>query len=731
MPRGVLQPEDVLKFSEKGTMTMEKYLDKSLPFEERAKDLVSRMTLDEKASQLTYHSAPVKRLGIPAYNWWNEALHGVARAGTATVFPQAIGLAAMFDCEEMRAIGEVISTEGRAKYNAAAAEGDRDIYKGLTFWSPNVNIFRDPRWGRGQETYGEDPYLTSRLGVAFVEGIQGDDPKYLKAAACAKHFAVHSGPEKLRHEFNAEVSPKDLWETYLPAFEACVTEGKVEAVMGAYNRTNGEPCCASKLLMDDILRGKWGFQGHYVSDCWALNDFHEHHKVTKTAEESAALALERGCDVNCGAVYMRVLAGVEQGLISETLIDRAVIRLLTTRLKLGLFDEVERFDSIPYEQNDCREHRELNRRAARKTMTLLKNNGVLPLCRDKLQSIAVIGPNADDRLMLPGNYHGTASESITPLDGIRRLAGDGVRIHYAEGCHKFRDRVEGLAQPDDRLSEAVTAARHSDVAIVVLGLDERMEGEEFDQGNAYGSGDRESLSLPGRQLALLQAVQATGTPTVLVLCAGSAVELCWADEHADAIVDAWYPGAQGGLALAELLFGAYSPAGRLPVTFYRSTEELPDFLDYSMKGRTYRYMEQEALYPFGYGLSYTEFLYSELSLSESEVESGRPVTAEVTVENAGSVDGDEVVQCYLRDNEASVETPRYSLCAFARVHLKAGERRRVSLTVKPEQMRVVLDNGDRVIEPGRFTLFVGGSQPDSRSVKLMGKAPLTAEFTVR
>lgn len=710
---------------------MEKYLDRSLPFEERAKDLVARMTLDEKASQLTYNSAPVKRLGIPGYNWWNEALHGVARAGTATVFPQAIGLAAMFDTQQLREVGEIIATEGRAKYNAYSQEGDRDIYKGLTFWSPNVNIFRDPRWGRGQETYGEDPYLTSRLGAAFVEGIQGDDPKYLKAAACAKHFAVHSGPEKLRHEFDAQVSEKDLWETYLPAFEACVTEAKVEAVMGAYNRTNGEPCCASRLLMDDILRGKWGFSGHYVSDCWALMDFHEHHKVTKTMEESAALALERGCDVNCGVVYAHVLAAVEQGKVSETLIDRAVTRLLATRMKLGLFDGVEQFDSIPYSKNDCAEHRAANLETARRTMTLLKNNGILPLDREKLRSIAVIGPNADDRAMLPGNYHGTASEYLTPLDGIRRLAGDRLRVYYSEGCHKFKDRVEDLAYADDRIAEAVICARESDVAVVVLGLDERMEGEEFDQGNAYGSGDRESIALPGRQEALLEAVQATGTPTILVLCAGSAVSVCWAQEHVDAIVDAWYPGAQGGLALAELLFGAYSPAGRLPVTFYRDTADLPDFQDYSMKNRTYRYFEGEPLYPFGYGLSYTRFEYRDLTLDRAEVSAGEPLRASVTVRNAGEAAGGEVVQCYLRDEEASVEVPKWSLCAFTRIHLEAGESCRVEVEIRPESMRTVLENGVRVIEPGEFTLFVGGSQPDERSAELLGVRPLSAKFSVR
>jgi beta-glucosidase len=709
---------------------MEKYLDKSLSFEERAKDLVSRMTLDEKASQLTYNSAAVKRLGIPAYNWWNEALHGVARAGTATVFPQAIGLAAMFDKEQLHTVAEVISTEGRAKYNAYSKEEDRDIYKGLTFWSPNVNIFRDPRWGRGQETYGEDPYLTGRLGVAFVKGIQGDDPKYLKAAACAKHFAVHSGPEANRHSFDARVSDKDLWETYLPAFEACVREADVEAVMGAYNRTNGEPCCAHSVLMEEILREKWGFKGHYVSDCWALTDFHEFHKVTKNAEESAALAMEKGCDVNCGVVYMYVLAAVEKGLISEELIDRAVIRLMTTRIRLGMFDEIPQYDEIPFTANDCAAHRKINLETARKTMTLLKNDGVLPLSKEKVKTLAVIGPNADSRLMLAGNYHGTASKYITPLEGFQQLLGDSVRILYSEGCHKFKDACEDLARPGDRISEAVICAKESDVAVVVLGLDETMEGEQFDQGNAYGSGDREKLGLPGQQLTLLQAVQATGTPTILVLCAGSAVEICWAEDHVNAIVDAWYPGAQGGLALAELLFGEYSPAGRLPVTFYKDAADLPDFEDYSMENRTYKFFKGEPLYPFGYGLSYTDFVYENLKAEKTTLRPGESLFVTVSLTNRGKMDGEEVVQCYIKDMEASTRVPLCSLCGFDRVFLKAGETKEITFEIPASAMAVVLEDGSRVVEPGDFTLYVGGSQPDPRSRALTGKEPLSLIFTV-
>ena len=709
-----------------------KYLDASLSFEERAADLVSRMTLDEKASQLTYHSAAVERLGIPEYNWWNEALHGVARAGTATVFPQAIALAAMFDDDELFQIADIISTEARAKYNAYSAEGDRDIYKGLTMWSPNVNIFRDPRWGRGHETYGEDPYLTSRLGVAFVKGLQGDDPKYLKTAACAKHFAVHSGPESERHEFNACPTQKDLWETYLPAFEACVKEAKVEAVMGAYNRTLGEPCCANKLLMDDILRGQWGFKGHYVSDCWALLDFHEHHKVTKNIQESAALALKRGCDVNCGSVYVHVLSALQEGLITEAEIDRAVTRLMTSRIKLGMYEGVEKYDAIGYDQNDSPAHRAANLKASCKTMTLLKNDGVLPLCKDNIKKgVAVIGPNADSRIMLAGNYHGTSSHYVTILDGITAYLGDAARVYYSEGCHSYKDRVEPLARPGDRIAEAVFCAKHSDAAIVCLGLDETMEGEESHQSTGFGAaGDREAIELPGEQLDLLKAVQATGVPTILVLCAGSAMALGWAQENVNAIVDAWYPGAEGGNAVAKLLFGDYSPAGRLPVTFYHSTDELPDFHDYSMKGRTYRYLTAEPLYPFGYGLSYTSFAYSDLKLSADKIANGDPVTVSVKVRNTGKMDGDEVVELYIKDNDASVDVPHFSLCGFKRITLAAGEEKEVSLTIRPESMRIVDNDGKRYIEPGTFTVYAGGSAPDALSARLTGSAPLSAVFTV-
>jgi len=708
------------------------YLDESLPFRERAKDLVSRMTLKEKVSQMVHRAAAVERLGVPRYTWWNEALHGVARAGVATSFPQAIGLAATFDEELVRRIADVIATEGRAKFNEFFKKGDHDIYKGLTFWSPNVNIFRDPRWGRGHETYGEDPYLTGRLGVAYIRGLQGDHPKYLKAAACAKHFAVHSGPEHLRHSFNAVVSKKDLYETYLPAFRDCVVEGKVEAVMGAYNRVNGEPACGSRTLLHDILRGEWKFDGHVVSDCWAIKDFHENHKVTETPEQSAAMALKAGCDLNCGHIYLHLLSAVEQGLVTEEDIDRAVVRLMETRMKLGLFDAPESvpFNDIPYEVNDCDEHRAFAIEAAKKTLVLLKNDNLLPLDRSKIKSIAVIGPNADSRAALVGNYHGTASRHTTVLDGIREAVLPGTRVYYAEGCHLFKDRHSVLADAKDRLAEAIAAAERADVVVLCLGLDATIEGEEGDAGNEFGSGDKKDLNLPGIQQELLEKVHATGKPVVLVLLAGSALAVTWADEHVPAIIQAWYPGADGGKAIASLIFGEYSPSGRLPVTFYRTTEELPDFTDYSMTNRTYRYMETEPLYPFGYGLSYTKFEYAAVEGAPTELAAGESAEFAVRVKNVGDFDSEETVQLYVKDVEASVRVPRWQLRGFRKVFLRKGEETVVRFTVTPRDLALIDEEGRCVLEPGAFEVYIGGSQPDARSLALTGTPVVRYAFEV-
>lgn len=689
--------------------------------EEAARELVGKMTLEEKASQLRYQAPAIPRLHIPAYNWWNEALHGVARGGTATVFPQAIGMAASFNTQLMEQAADVISTEGRAKYHAYSEEGDRDIYKGLTFWSPNVNIFRDPRWGRGHETYGEDPYLAAEMGKAFVRGLQGEG-KYLKTAACAKHFAVHSGPEKLRHEFDARVSQKDLYETYLPAFEALVKEADVEAVMGAYNRTNGEPCCGSQTLLRKILRGEWGFSGHVVSDCWAIKDFHENHRVTTTATQSAAMALKAGCDVNCGVTYLYLLKAYEDGLVTEEEITEAAVHLFTTRFLLGLFAETE-WDGIGYEVVDCKEHQLKNEEMARESCVLLKNDGILPLNRDAVKTIGVVGPNADSRLALIGNYHGTASEYITVLEGIRREAGEDIRILYSEGCHLWRDRVEGLAFANDRISEAVITARHSDVVILCLGLDETLEGEEGDAGNPMGdAGDKSDLNLPKSQQELLKAVAETGKPVILCMLAGSAIDLTYADGHVNAILQAWYPGARGGKAVAELLFGKASPCGKLPVTFYKNSEDLPPFENYSMRNRTYRYMETEPLYPFGYGLTYGDLSVTKAVMAEPLSENGTVLTVEI--KNEGKRTVKEVVQVYVKNLDSQDAVPNFSLCAFQKVECGPGERKTLSLSINSQSFTVVKEDGSRAADGTRFQLFVGTSQPDERSRVLTGKEPI-------
>lgn len=678
---------------------------------EQAQTIVSQMTLEEKASQLRYDAPAIPRLGIPAYNWWNEALHGVARAGTATVFPQAIGLAAMFDTDGLEEIADIISTEGRAKYNAQSANGDRDIYKGLTFWSPNINIFRDPRWGRGHETYGEDPYLTARLGVAFVKGLQGKG-KYLKGAACAKHFAVHSGPEALRHKFDAVASPKDMRETYLPAFEALVKEAKVEAVMGAYNRVNGEPACGSKTLLTGILRGEWGFEGHVVSDCWAIRDFHTNHHVTDTAPESAALALENGCDLNCGNTYLHMMQAYQEGLVTEDQITLAALRLMATRIKLGLFDENCEYNAISYLECDTDSNDQKALEAARKSMVLLKNDGLLPLDLNKISTIAVIGPNADSQACLEGNYNGTSSRYVTFLRGIRSACKGKARVLYSQGCHLHKDRMSNLSLPHDRLAEAAAAAEQADVVILCLGLDATIEGEEGDTGNQYFSGDKNDLELPLSQRKLLEAVMKTGKPVVTLVAAGSALRI----EEGNAILYAWYPGQAGGTAAADILFGRVSPSGRLPLTFYHSITELPDFTDYSMKGRTYRYFTEKPLYPFGFGLSYTRFVYEKAQV-QGDVLS-------VTLRNAGVMDGDEVVQVYIHADDSPYKTPNPKLCAFKRVQLKAGETKTVSMHLPDDAFEVIDECGKKVSGGIHFTLSAGGCQPDCRSTELLGSAPV-------
>jgi len=825
------------------------YKDPKLPIEKRVDDLVSRMTLEEKVSQMMNGAAEIKRLGIPAYDWWNEGLHGVARAGYATVFPQAIGLAATWDEELVHSVADVTSTEARAKHHEFARLGDFGRYKGLTFWSPNINIFRDPRWGRGQETFGEDPYLTSRLGVAFVKGLQGDDPRYLKVAATPKHYAVHSGPEPERHSFDAKAFERDLRETYLPAFRATITEGRAASIMCAYNRTNGEPCCVNNRLLKDILRGEWGFSGYVVSDCGAIYDIHTGHRFTNSEAKASAMSVKAGTDLTCGKEYTSLIEAVKKGLISEAEIDTALKRLMTARFRLGMFDppEMVAYARIPFSENDTPAHRALSLKAAQKSIVLLKNeNNTLPLKKD-IKTIAVIGPNANAPEVLLGNYNGQPSKSVTPLEGIRGKVSPATKVVYALGATltgeavapvsasalttdgqagfkgEYFNNKELQGQPvlvrtdeqvnfdwsrgrpapqvgDDSFSvrwtgkftptesgkyklgatfddgvrmyldgkllvddwkndsvrtimkevnleagraydvrieyydnirdaivkfvwslprfaermidEAVGAARLSDAVVVVLGIAPALEGEEMKVDVAgFRGGDRTDLSLPKAQEDLLKAVSATGKPLVVVLLGGSALAVNWADENVPAIIDAWYPGQEGGTALADVLFGDYNPGGRLPVTFYKSVAQLPPFEDYRMEGRTYRYFKGEPLYPFGFGLSYTKFKYDNLKLSADKVKAGEGVRVSASVQNVGDRAGDEVVQLYVTDVAATVPVPIRALAAIKRISLRPGERQNISFTLTPKQMTIIDDAGKRVIEPGEFTVSIGGKQP--------------------
>ncbi len=829
------------------------YLDPSLPLDRRVDDLVSRMTLEEKVSQMMNAAPAIPRLGIPEYDWWNEALHGVAFSGVATVFPQAVGLGATFNPALINRVATVISDEARAKYHEAQRRGNRSRFHGLTFWSPNINIFRDPRWGRGQETYGEDPYLSARLGVEFVKGLQGNDPKYLKTVATPKHYAVHSGPEPERHRFNAAATERELRETYLPAFRATVIDGRASSVMCAYNRTNGEPCCANTKLLSDILRDEWGFDGYVVSDCGAIDDIYQpqRHLFVKTAEEASALAVKRGTDLECGESYKSLVNAVKQGLISEAEIDRAVKRLFEARFRLGMFDPpgIVPYAAIPFSANDSKANRQLALEAARESIVLLKNqNNALPLRKD-LKSIAVIGPNADEIQVLLGNYNGQPSRATTPLAGIRRrvsprtkvvhaagatltdlsvvpvppsalrgpdgqrglsgeyfankdlqgapavkrvdeavdfdwgmsnpapgvpaddfsarwigklvptisgkyrfgaIADDGVRVYldgklivedwtqhaprtitaevelqegksYDVRMEYYESKIGAVAklvwQPPgvkagSPYTEAVRIAKEADAVVLVLGLSPQLEGEEMNVNEpGFVGGDRTDIQLPARQRGLLEAVAATGKPVVLVLMSGSALAVNWADVHVDAIVQAWYPGEEGGAAIADVLFGDYNPAGRLPVTFYKSVDQLPPFENYAMDGRTYRFFKGQPLYPFGHGLSYTKFKYSSINISSPRVKPTDKVIVSATVENAGDRAGDEVVQLYVTDLEGSVRVPIRSLAGVERVHLKPGERRVVSFTLEPRQLSVIKDDGRVVVEPGDFKVSVGGKQP--------------------
>ena len=698
---------------------------------QRAKELVAQMTIEEKMGQMLHHAPAIERLGISKYCWWNEALHGVARAGDATMFPQAIALGATFDEELLHEIADVTATEGRAKYNAFVKHGDHDIYKGLTYWAPNINIFRDPRWGRGHETYGEDPYLTGQLGMAFVKGLQGDDPDEPKAAACAKHFAVHSGPEADRHHFDAKVSKQDLYDTYLYAFKRLVKDAGVEAVMGAYNRVNGEPACGSKTLLKDILRRDWGFEGHVVSDCWAIRDFHENHKVTGCEVESAAMAVNNGCDLNCGCVFEKLIYAYKAGLVKEETIDAAVERLMDLRLRLGtLAERGSKYDTIPYDVVECKEHIDLAVDAAKRSMVLLKNDGILPLSVESVKTIAVIGPNSNSRAALTGNYEGISSEYITTLEGIKAYVGDDVRVYHADGTHLWKDRMHVLSEARDDFAEAMTVAELADVVVMCLGLDATIEGEEGDAGNEFGSGDKKGLSLPGLQQELLETITAIGKPVVLVVQAGSALNLTWAQEHVSAILDCWYPGARGGRAIAQVLFGEDTPSGKLPITFYRSDRDLPDFSDYAMQGRTYRYFEGEPLYPFGYGLSYNTITYQDAKVDRTQAAIGDTVTVTATVTNHGRYAQHEAVQLYVKDLEASTRVPIRSLRKVNNVYLMPGETKEISITLTERDFAIIDEKGKCIVEPGAFRISIGGQQPDARSTALTGQTCACFEITL-
>ncbi len=670
------------------------WYDSNLGVHERVDALVGPMTLREKIAQMLHDAPPIPRLGVPDYNWWNECLHGVGRAGRATVFPQSIGMAATFNVPLTGKVASAISDEARAKHHQALKQGYRGVYFGLTYWTPNINIFRDPRWGRGQETYGECPFLTARMGVAFVKGLQGNDPKYLKLVATPKHYAVHSGPEPLRHTFNTEVSQRDLRETYLPAFEATVKEAGAWSVMGAYNRTNGEPCCGSKTLLQDILRDEWGFPGYVVSDCWAIKDFHVNHKVVNTAEESAAMAVKNGCDLNCGDMYPHLLGAVKQGLITEAEIDVSVKRLFEARIRLGMFDPESKvpWAKLKPDVVNCEVHQNLALKAARESIVLLKNEKrVLPLSK-AIKAMAVVGPNATRHDVLWGNYNGFSSHFSTLLEGVIGKVSAGTQVNYCSGA--IDAEISGVLG-------------NAEVIVACMGVTPEMEGEESgDVGvpDAEGGGDRVRIGLPERQLSLLEKLHATGKPVILVLTGGSPIELNWAKKHCAAILMVWYPGEAGGDAMADVIFGDYNPAGRLPLTFIKSLADIPEFTDYRMKGRTYRFMKKKSLYSFGYGLSYTIFAYLKLKVDGLKIS--------VEVKNSGQHDGDEVVQVYVSNNPAKVPTPLKQLVAFKRIHVKVGKSKTVMFNLKRKQLAAYDAKGNPFVALGEYSISVGGGQPD-------------------
>ena len=692
----------------------------------RASALVAQMTVEEKASQLLYNSPAIERLGIREYNWWNEASHGVARAGTATVFPHAIALAATFHPELVNRVGDVVSTEARAKYNHNVKVGDRDIYKGLTFWTPNMNIFRDPRWGRGQETFGEDPYLTAVLSCSYINGLQGQG-EFLKAGACAKHFAAHSGPESKRHGFDARVSAHDLQDTYLPAFEWVIRNTKVAGVMGAYNRLNGVPCCCSEELLKTILVGQWRFDGYFVSDCGALRDISEGHHYTNSDAESAALALKNGCHLNCGWAYEKLIDAYEMDLIVEDDLTAAVEKLFYIRFLLGEFEEERPYKDIHYKKVDCKAHRELNLEAARESIVLLENkDNFLPIAPEKMQSIAVVGPNAMNITALEGNYNGYASRYITVADGIREVFPD-AEVSVSKGCQLWHESKNDWMGFANLHSDGIAAAEGAELTILCLGLDATIEGEEMSSTpDAYtDGGDKKTLYLPKTQQRLAEAVCDVCENVVVVLMSGSALDLGEkVSRHAKAVIQAWYPGAVGGLAVAQLIAGMYSPSGKLPVTFYRGDKELPDFADYSMENRTYRYYKDDVMYPFGYGLSYTTFGLKDFTVQRS----GEDWLATVTVRNDGPMSSKEKLQVYASCKDSRTTTANYQLCGLGCVELNPGEEKIVSISIPGFWTKVVMADGSRVDADGEILFYVGGQQPDSRSQALTGQTSLKVQI---
>lgn len=710
------------------------FLNPKLSVTERVNDLVSRLTLDEKVNQMLNSTPAIERLGIPPYDWWNECLHGVARTTYHTTsYPQAIGMAATFDVNAMKTMGDYTSDEGRAIHNESLRKHDYRRYTGLTYWTPNINIFRDPRWGRGQETYGEDPFLTASIAKAFVAGLQGHDPKYLKAAACAKHYAIHSGPESSRHTFDVNVSQHDLWDTYLPAFKALIVDAKVAGVMCAYNAYAGQPCCGSDKLMVDILRNQWHFTGYVTSDCGAIDDFYQTHKLLPDAESSATDAVLHGTDVECGNhTYKTLIQAVKDGKLTEKNIDVSLKRLFTIRMRLGMFDPVSmvKYAQIPISNLESQPHKDHALKMAREAIVLLRNarlgqqeNNILPISKN-IKHIAVLGPNADNANTQLGNYNGQPSVVTTVLQGIKDKL-KNADVFYSRAT----DFVS--TKPQD-FSKLIDSIKNADVIIYVGGISPRLEGEEMKVTTpGFSGGDRTSIALPAVQTEFMKALKATAKPIVFVMMTGSAIAIPWEEENIPGIIDAWYGGEAAGTAVADVLFGDYSPSGRLPVTFYRSDSDLPAFDDYSTKDRTYRYFKGIPLYPFGFGLSYTNFTYSKLKLSKSTVNKNEPVTAVLTVTNSGKVESDEVVQLYLSHLERGTDVPLYALKGFKRIHLAAGASQKVSFSLTHDMLALVNENGESVVSPGEIKISISGSLPSDRSRELGGTVPAEAILRVQ